>query len=82
MGGDEGGGGAEGCGSDACTEAIDGGIEGGAEVVGRSRAVTDATAVEKVAGASAPQRAVTETAAMAVMMTAAAWPAAAMEEAV
>ena len=62
-GGDEGGGGAEGCGSDACTEAIDGGIEGGADGVGRSRAVTCATAVGKVAEATAPQRAVTETAA-------------------
>ena len=49
MGADEGGGGAEGCGSDACTEAIDGGIEGGAEGVGRSRAVNDASAVGKVA---------------------------------
>ena len=65
MGADEGGGGAEGCGSGACTEAIDGGIEGGAEGVGRSRAVTDASAVGKVAEATAPQRAVTETAATA-----------------
>ena len=65
MGADEGGGGAEGCGSGACTEAIDGGIEGEAEGVGRSRAVNDASAVGKVAEATAPQRAVTETAATA-----------------